>query len=74
MSFLEYSGLELVVWCKKINPPLRRLEEKSQYLIRGFAVKDGISCSSGNALFLHTSPVLRTAGMGHTVLCAASEP
>lgn len=52
LSFLEYSGLELVVWCKKINPPLRRLEEKSQYLMRGFAVKDRISCSSRNALFL----------------------
>lgn len=52
LSLLEYSGLELVVCCKKINSPLRRLEEKSRYLIRGFAIEDESSCSSRNALFL----------------------
>ena len=39
-SLHEYFGLELAD-AKKINRPVGRYEEKSQYLIRGFASKDG---------------------------------
>lgn len=59
---------ELVNRCKKINSPVRRHEEKSQYLIRGPASKVGMSCSSP------CTSVLRSAVVGHTVFCIASEP
>lgn len=73
-SVLDRFGVEPADWCKKINQSVRRREEESQYLSRGFAHEDGVDGLQPCCVIPRTSLVLRPAVVGHTRLHAASEP